>query len=287
MGRCIITAINDDIDGYAILYVRKNQKRLFIERSSIDKDLPEMYNYDGEQLFFVEVPYDALIVDSIERVSGKMRTVMTLAKMEKSIAAGGKSYKINPAYGLDTSQIESYTFATKGGEVMTVTPQEGQYRIHSSRGITKILGFLEQTGNLLDIVSIFNFGMNGDNKKELLPIPGPLGTLNLPMKRFLNDFDEDLDNAAKEQLNRAKKKGVEAVRILVKNRMYKDMGYKLLDVSNDVIDRLIGNEFETIEEVENAAFKNELWTAAILYRVTEDKLGDNKATIEAFFFNIK
>ena len=59
MGRCKITAINDDIDGSTMLNVRINNKRLFIARSSIDKALPEMYNYDGEQLFFVEVPYDA------------------------------------------------------------------------------------------------------------------------------------------------------------------------------------------------------------------------------------
>ena len=164
MGRCKITAINDDIDGSTMLNVRINNKRLFIARSSIDKALPEMYNYDGEQLFFVEVPYDALIVDGIERASGKARTVMTLAKIEQSIAAGGKSYKINPAYGVETSQIESYSFTTKGGEVMTVTPQEGQYRFYSNRGITKILGILEQTGNLLDIVSILNFGMNSDKR---------------------------------------------------------------------------------------------------------------------------
>ncbi|MCM0251881.1 hypothetical protein J8K84_13310 [Bacteroides fragilis] len=286
MGRCKITAINDDIDGSTMLNVRINNKRLFIARSSIDKALPEMYNYDGEQLFFVEVPYDALIVDGIERASGKARTVMTLAKIEQSIAAGGKSYKINPAYGVETSQIESYSFTTKGGEVMTVTPQEGQYRFYSNRGITKILGILEQTGNLLDIVSILNFGMNSDNKKELLPIPGPLGVLNLPMKRYLDETDEILEHAAKEQLKRAKKEGIKAIRKLVDNRMYQDMGYGLLDVSNDVINRIMENEFNTIEEVDRFASNSEPWTAAILYRKTEDNLGEI-ATIEAFFFNIE
>lgn len=285
MGRCRITALNDNIDGFTILEVQRNHKRLFIEPSSIDKTLPEMYSYNSEQLFFVEVPYDALIVDGIERASGKVRTVMTLAKMEKNIAAGGKSYQINPAYGVETAKIESYTFKTKGGETMTVTPQEGQYRFYSNRGITIILGILEQTGNLLDIVSILNFGLDSDNKKELLPIPGPLGVLNLPMKRYLGELDEALDEAAKEQLKRAKKEGIKVVRKLVGNRMYEDMGYKLLDVPKEVVDRVIANEFSTIEEINNAVKENTTKTATILYRKTIDNAGE-VTIIEAFFFNI-
>lgn len=285
MGRCRITALNDNIDGFAILEVQRNHKRLFIEPSSIDKTLPEMYNYNGEQLFFVEVPYDALIVDGIERASEKVQTVMTLAKMKKNIAAGGKSYQINPAYGVETAKIESYTFKTKGGEIMTVTPQEEQYRFYSNRGITIILGILEQTGNLLDIVSILNFGLDSDNKKELLPIPGPLGVLNVPMKRYLGELDEALDEAAKEQLKRAKKERMEAVRKLVSNRMYKEMGYKLLDVPKEVLDRVMENEFNSIEEVDNAIKENTTKTATILYRKTIDNAGE-VTIIEAFFFNI-
>lgn len=286
MGQCKITATNKNIGGFALLDIQKNDKRLCFAPSSIDNALPEMYNYDGEQLFFVEVPYDALITDGIERTSGKARTVMTLAKMETRIAAGGKSYKVNPAYGVETSKIESYSFKTKGGAVMTVTPQEGQYRFYSHRGITRILGVLEGTGTLVDIVSILSFGMNSDNKKELLPIPGPLGVLNLPMKRYLNDFDEDVNNAAKEQLDRAKKQGIEAVRKLVGNNMYKNMGYHLLEVPNEIVGRVKANEFGTIEEVERAIKENQSKTATILYRKTENNAGES-TTIEAFFFNIE
>lgn len=286
MGQCKITATNKNIGGFALLDIQKNDKRLCFAPSSIDNALPEMYNYDGEQLFFVEVPYDALITDGIERTSGKARTVMTLAKMETRTAAGGKSYKVNPAYGVETSKIESYSFKTKGGAVMTVTPQEGQYRFYSHRGITRILGVLEGTGTLVDIVSILSFGMNSDNKKELLPIPGPLGVLNLPIKRYLNEFDEDVNNAIKEQLDKEKKQGIGAVRKLVGNKMYENMGYNLLDVSKKVIDRIMANEFGTIEEVRSAANESTLWTASILYRKTEDNAGEI-IVIEAFFFNIK
>lgn len=286
MGQCKITALNDDIDSFVLLDVQKNNKRLFIEPSSIDPALPEMYNYNGEQLFFVEIPYDALIIDGIERVSGKMRKVMTLAKMEKAIAAGGKSYKINPAYGIETSEIESYSFKTKGGQSMTVRPQEGQFRFYSNQCITKILGILESTGTLLEIVSILNFGLNSDNKKELLPIPGPLGILNLPMKRYLDELNEDLDNVAKEQLKQAKKTGLEVVRKLVSNRMYEKMGYNLLQVSNDLINLVMANEFSTIEEVERSVDDNELKTTYILYRKAEDNVGE-VTIIEALFFNLE
>ena len=95
-----------------------------------------------------------------------------------------------------------------------------------------------------------------------------------------------MEHAAKEQLKRAKKEGIKAIRKLVDNRMYQDMGYGLLDVSNDVINRIMENEFNTIEEVDRFASNSEPWTAAILYRKTEDNLGEI-ATIEAFFFNIE
>lgn len=285
MNTCKITVTSNNVDNNWEIEVREIP--LYIKPSKIDRNSPEMYNYTGEQLFFVEVPYDALIVDGIERASGKARTVMTLAKMERSIAAGGKSYKINPAYGVETSQIESYSFTTKEGKVMTVTPQEGQYRFYSNRGITKILGILEQTGNLLDFVNILTWGMDSSDKKKLLPLPGPLSVLNLPMKNYLDDFDESIEEYAINELEKAKKEGIAAVEKVVNSNIHKEMMFRLIPASDETIKRISENKIKTIDEVRLAYESNTENTeyAYILYRIIEHRSGC-VASIETFFFNI-
>lgn len=283
MNTCKITVTSNNVDNNWEIEVREIP--LYIKPSKIDRDSPEMYNYTGEQLFFVEVPYDALIVDGIERASGKVRTVMTLAKMERSIAAGGKSYKINPAYGVETSQIESYSFTTKGGKVMTVTPQEGQYRFYSNRGITKILGILEQTGNLLDFVNILTWGMDSSDKKKLLPLPGPLSVLNLPMKDYFDNIDEAIEEHATRQLEIAKKESMKAVEKLVSSPMYKKMGYHMEYLSDDSVKKLQNGEIKTEREFMNAVYCNDHKLHGVLFRIVETRK-DVILMIETFFFDI-
>lgn len=133
MNRIRITSPDDNVIGQVTMEVREIP--LYIARSKIDYKTPEMYNDDGEQLFFVEAPYEALAIGGIEKGAEKLHRVMTLAKMEKNIAPGGKSHKVNPAYGIETSKIESFSFTMKSGETIMMTPQADQYRFYSNRGV--------------------------------------------------------------------------------------------------------------------------------------------------------
>lgn len=164
MSRITITSPDDNVTGKVDMEVK--EVPIYIASSEIDNKSPEMYNYNGEQLFFVEVPFEALVNEGVDRGAEALRRVMTLAKMEGNIASGGKSYKVNPAYGVSTSEIDSFTFKMKTGETITMIPQDNQYRFYSNRGVTKILGVLENFGNAMDFVNILTFGMNSGGKKS-------------------------------------------------------------------------------------------------------------------------
>lgn len=283
MSQIRITSPDDNVIGQVTMEVREIP--LYIMPSKIDYKSPEMYNYIGEQLFFIEVPYEALVNEGIEKGAETLRRVMTLAKMEKNIASGGKSYKVNPAYGVSTSEIESFTFKMKTGEMITMIPQDNQYRFYSNRGVTKILGVLENIGNALDFVNILKFGMNGADKKELLPIPGPLGVLNLPMKRHLDELDESLEEIAIKQLDLAKKQGVEAVKRMIQSPIYKKMEYRMGYVSDETVKRILNSEIKTETELINAIYSDKEKNCEILYRIVETRR-DVILIIETLFFNL-
>lgn len=283
MSQIRITSPDDNVIGQTTMEVKEIP--LYIAPSKIDYKSPEMYNYDGEQLFFIEVPYEALAIAGVEKGAESLRRVMTLAKMEKNIAAAGKSHKINPAYGIETAKVESFTFKLKDGKTMTAIPQGNQYQFYANKGVAKILGVLEQAGNILDFVSILKWGMNSSDKKELLPIPGPLGVLNLPMKRYFDDIEEALEEVAIKQLDIAKEQGINAVGKLINLPNYRKMGYDLRDVSDETIQRVFNMEIKTGSEFINAVYLNDKKTCQVLYRIIETKK-DVILIIETFFFNI-
>lgn len=283
MSRITITSPDDNVTGKVDMEVRKIP--IYIAPSEIDEKSPEMYNYNGEQLFFVEVPFEALVNEGVDRGAEALRRVMTLAKMEGNIASGGKSYKVNPAYGVSTSEIESFTFKMKTGKTITMIPQDNQYRFYSNRGVTKILGVLENFGNAMDFVNILTFGMNSDGKKELLPIPGPAGVLNLPMKQYLVRFEEYMEDRAIQELDSAKKQGVKAVAGLMSLPNFKKMEYNLVDASDATVRGLLNNEIKTDSELSEASRTNDEKTCRILYRIVETKR-DVILVIETFFFDI-
>ena len=125
MSRIIISSPSDNVIGQVTMEVKDIP--IHIAPSKIDYNSPEMYNYQGEQLFFIEAPYDSLIIDGIERGAKNLRRVMTVAKMEKNIASGGKSHKINPAYGVSPSEVESLTFRINSGDVITMYRQDNPF----------------------------------------------------------------------------------------------------------------------------------------------------------------
>lgn len=283
MSQIRTTSPDDNVTGQVTMEVKEIP--LYIAPSKIDYKSPEMYNYEGEQLFFVEVPYEALAIDGIEKGAEKLRQVMTLAKMEKNIASGGKSYKVNPVYGITTSEVKSFTFKMKTGESITMTPQDNQYRFYSNRGVAKILGVLESFGNAMDFVSILKFGMSGSDKKELLPIPGPLGVLNLPMKRYFDDLDEAMEEHAIKQLDLAKKQGLKAVKNLITLPNYKKMGYILREISDELVKKLLSGEIKTESEFRNVLYSYGESNCQVLFRIVETRR-DVILIIETFFFKI-
>lgn len=284
MGTCKITSTNSDVDGCVSMDVLTTP--LYINRSALSATRPEMYNYNGEELYLVEVPYEALHISGIEYAGKKGTKVLTLAKMEKNIAAGGKSYKINPAYGIDTSKVESFTFKVEGGESMTVIPQEEQYSFYSKRGVTRILGKLENAGSAWDFYSILKFGMNPSDKSEPLPVPGPLGVLNLPIKDYFRDLDETIDAYAKKVLEDAKKVSIDAVKKVVNSNIHRKMGYDLIELSNDAVERVLSGKIKTEEEMVAAYNDIAPHICQVLYRIVENRAGYDIAVIETFFFKI-
>lgn len=284
MGTCKITSTNSNVDGCVSMDVLTTP--LYINRSALSATRPEMYNYNGEELYLVEVPYEALNISGIEYAGKKGGKVLTLAKMEKNIAAGGKSYKINPAYGIDTSKIESFTFKVEGGESMTVIPQEEQYSFYSKRGVTRILGKLEHAGSAWDFYSILKFGMDPGDKSEPLPVPGPLGVLNLPIKDYLRDLDETIDAYAKKVLEDAKKVSIEAVKKVVNSNIHQEMGYRLIGLLNESVKDILNGKIKTEEEMIAAHNATDLYNCQVLYRITENRAGYDIAVIETFFFQI-
>lgn len=283
MSRITITSPDDNVTGKVDMEVK--EVPIYIASSEIDNKSPEMYNYNGEQLFFVEVPFEALVNEGVDRGAEALRRVMTLAKMEGNIASGGKSYKVNPAYGVSTSEIDSFTFKMKTGETITMIPQDNQYRFYSNRGVTKILGVLENFGNAMDFVNILTFGMNSGGKKELLPVPGPLGVLNLPMKQYLNNLDEFMEKRAIQELDFAKKQGVKVVRKLINNPMYEKMRYSIESISELTVQRLLSREIKTEPEFIHAKHLDEEKNCEVLYKIAETR-SDVILIIETFFFDI-
>lgn len=262
-----------------------NEIPLYIKPSGLDYTSPEMYNYTGEQLFFAEVPYEALVVGGIEKASEMGRKYLTLAKMEKNIAAAGKSHKINPAYGIETAKVESFTFKLKDGKTITAIPQGNQYKFYANKGVAKILGVLEQTGNILDFVNILKWGITSSDKKELLPLPGPLSVLNLPMKDYFDNIDEAIEEHAILQLEIAKKEGMKAVEKLVSSPLYKKMEYHMEYLSDDSVKKLLNGEIKTESEFMNAVYCNDHKLHGVLFRIVETRK-DVVLMIETFFFDV-
>lgn len=264
------------------------ERTLLIKPSSIDRQLPDMYNFSGEQLFFVEVPIEALgdlAIDMLEEGAGSMRRVMTLAKMERNIAAGGASHRVNPAYGVNTSEIVEYSFRTRGGDLMTVTPQADQYSFYSNRGVTKILGVVEMAGYIFDFVNILRFGAS--DEKDILPFPGPLGVLNLPIKYHLDELDRTMFEMDMRMLDKAKKEGQRAVANLVNKKIYWDYGFRELWVSDSMTQRIIDGEFNTMRELRTSMDMDESDPQNyILYREMWSG-GSWISVIEAFYFEIE
>lgn len=264
------------------------ERKLFIKPSAIDRQLPDMYNFNGEQLFYVEVPIEALgdiAINVAEEGASQIRRVMTLAKMEKNIAAGGTSYKVNPAYGVATSEVMEYSFKMRGGDIMTVTPQADQYSFYSNRGVTKILGAVEMMGHVFDFVNILKFGAS--DEKDVLPIPGPLGMLSLPIKYHLDEIDRGLFEMDMMMLEKAKKEGQKAVESLIIKKHYQEYGYRDLWVSDSIARRIMDGEFNTMRELrrnndldeskhDNYLFYRDMWLGKELVSV-----------IEAFYFNVE
>lgn len=264
------------------------ERKLFIKPSAIDRQLPDMYNFNGEQLFYVEVPIEALgdiAINVAEEGASQIRRVMTLAKMEKNIAAGGTSYKVNPAYGVATSEVMEYSFKMRGGDIMTVTPQADQYSFYSNRGVTKILGAVEMMGHVFDFVNILKFGAS--DEKDVLPIPGPLGMLSLPIKYHLDEIDRGLFEMGMMMLEKAKKEGQKAVESLIIKKHYQEYGYRDLWVSDGIARRIMDGEFNTMRELKSSAvedksnrdnyiFYRDIWSGGYLISV-----------IEAFYFNVE
>ena len=283
MSRIIISSPSDNVIGQVTMEVKDIP--IHIAPSKIDYNSPEMYNYQGEQLFFIEAPYDSLIIDGIERGAKNLRRVMTVAKMEKNIASGGKSHKINPAYGVSPSEVESFTFKMKSGDVITMYRQDNQFRFYSNKGVTKVLGVLENLGTAVDFVNILTFGMNSGDKKDLLPIPGPLGTLNLAVKRYFDDLDEMISDAEMRQLDLAKKQGLAAVEKLIKNSLYRQLKYNIDYLSTDSLKEILTGKIKTQSDLINLIYSSFPKDSAILYRPLETYKGI-VLIIETLFFNI-
>lgn len=283
MGQFVITSLDEEVEGRVSMEINNRNPKLVIKKSKIDHVSPEMYNYKGEPLIFIESSYEMLGIDIIEKGSAYGRKVLTLAKMEKNIASGGKSYKINPAYGIETSKVESYTIKMKNGEALTLYPQEGQHQFYSNQGTTKILGILEMAGNVLDFVSILRFGLNND-EKEMLPFPGPLATLNLAIENYLSETDEVMAKYVVKEIEDAICKGLNNLKKVVRNRMFEKMGYGTVKVSNETILHIINGDIKTINEVFVAFYESTSYVGEILYRTILD---DDITVIEAFFFDIE
>lgn len=279
-----ITSTDDNVVGQVTMDLKEIP--IYIAPSKIDYKSPEMYNYNGEQLFFIEVPYEALVTEGVDKGAETLRRIMTFAKMEKNIASGGKSFKVNPAYGVATSDIACFTFKMKTGETITMTPQDNQYRFYSNKGVTKILGVLENFGLAMDFVNILKFGMNSSDKKELLPIPSPLGVLNLPMKQYLDDLDRILEEADIKQLDMAKKQGLQAAYSLISRPNYQKMGYNLSEISDESVKKLLSGEIKTEPEFRNALYSYGASNCHVLFRTVEARRGVI-LIIETFFFNIE
>lgn len=291
-----ISSPDENVFGSVPLEIRK--KELYIRPSCMDmnatfKDvnLPEMYTVEGELLFFVEVPYEALLgtlaTIGVEEGAKAGRRVLTLSKMAKNIASPTGSHFINPVYGVDASQVMEYTFTTKWGDSMTVNPIDDQFGFYSNKGITKVLGYLEMAGNVLDVVSIFSFGANAlsGGKKELIPFPGALGVMNLPVKKCFDEMDSFLESFAMEMLHREKEKGLDATLKLINSKTFRDdYKYGHVVVSKETLQGIFEGKFETIDELHDMAYENLHYLATLIYRDIETRQG-YITVIETIFFH--
>jgi len=290
-----IASNDDNVDkkSSATINIRPEERRLFICPSAIDSSMPEMYNFSGEQFYFVEVPREAfnvwgevkiLSTIGIEEGSKSLRKVWTLAKMEKNIAADGQIFrKVNPADGVKTSSVTEFTATTRDGKIMRFKPQADQFEFFANSGMTKVLRVLSYAGAIMDIVNIMQFGMSDDATKEFIPIPGPLGLLNIPLKDYFDDLEKGMEEYAIQKLQATKKEGVNAVDRLVNSNVYQKLGYHGLMISGEIVKGIMNERFKTIDEVRDASFRSSTNTTYMLYRERDTAKG-KIAVIEAFFF---
>jgi len=293
MGNIKIKSDHEEVYQSARLESLPDEGRIYIRPSAMDHTIPEMYNLHGEELYFLEVPREALdywgalavvATTGIEKGSEIGRNVLTLAKMEKNIAADGQSFrKVNINDGVRPSSVTEFTATTRGGMIMKLKPQYGQYEFFSNRGLTRLLGISEDTGKYLDIAMVLLWDAD-DDKKTLIPFPGDLGVLNIPFQQYFNDLDEGLEEMMIQDLQKTKKEGARAVDNLINLPAYKKLNYYGIWISNETMKRIFNHEIKTIDEVQDLPFEGGQRNIYILYREMETKKG-RIAVIEAFFFD--
>ena len=144
---------------------------------------------------------------------------------------------------------------------------------------------MEKLGTAVYYVNILTFGMNSVDKKDLLPIPGPLGTLNLAVKRYFDDLDEMISDAEMRQLDLAKKQGLAAVEKLIKNSLYRQLKYNIDYLSTDSLKEILTGKIKTQSDLINLIYSSFPKDSAILYRPLETYKGI-VLIIDTLFFNI-
>ena len=301
-------------DGF--LDVSYSKQDLFVRPSEADPGFPEMFTSSGELLVPVIVETTQEILEEVVENSaekypakwiGNMTNKTVLAKLEKGylMASDGKIYKrtdvIDKTYNkfsgeeLTVKQAENFGFRTRQGKTYTKVTTKGvnQYEafahIAGQDAKIKFIGNfkgLAHSGGALDFVNILRFGMEG-TKDDMLPLPGPLGLLNIPMKHHLDGIESvvnaQLEREALAKLEKAKTEGINAVYSFVNSKQGRDHRFRLFETNMDVAMRIYTGEITILDEA-IIATKETPTNTTILYRVTEHGItGEAIYIIETIF----
>ena len=271
---------------------------LFIRPSDTDPRFPELYSNEGDELQIIEMVLDLKALDGVKWISQQYIEAIAIAKLKKGNLVTNTGKEVTTKrMGVDKEFITpsgEKIYLQRGvnfgyrfkGEIVT-TEGIDQFKYFSSKGLgVTILGSLKMLGTILDVFSIFDWGL--DPKSKSLPIPFVPNIMGIALERVIEIVDEGINLTVKNMLQKAKEGGVKTAEKFANSwRSTSGIQFQTLEISKNIASKIIHGEFKTINEVIRQAYQEEPpFDITILYQIIDNpKCYLPKAIIEFFFIN--
>lgn len=323
MKRVVAIAINESNTFYQEIEAELElveYQDLFVELNSYNK-FPELYDETGCQLVVASIIDTLQDSGIIENTAKNMQEQLVLVKLEKGYMVDntGKIYSHTTAKG-GVREVSKTVISTNEGKVLEVFKGKnfGGVRnggVFTTKGIDpvsflakngvkgKALGVLRRTGTIMDIFNIADFMRDahaGEASLSSLPMIGSV--IGLIVDQQIEEMREVMENWRQEELSKAKKEGLAAVKKLVndwrywngaarKNDMSElksgEIAYRLFEITPDTASQILQGNFREFGRMleYNISESKGMETITILVEIRGIKHDGNMYIIKTFFSN--